>query len=119
MHELLEALGAIAGAVAMGIECLLWGGVDLSRRVLNLRYLYSVLALGIIAILTVPGTILLGFATQSQTCFLVGGIAFIAWATVFAVAALPAFLFVGSVKEIAAIIFKKKVPAAPPAGKKK
>lgn len=119
MKDIGKAVGAVIKAVAMGVECLLWGGVDLTRWILSPRYIGAVIRLAVIAALTPFVTILIGFWTESQAWFLFGAIAFIFWATLFFVAALPALIFAGSVKAAVGIIFNKKTPAVSAPAKKK
>lgn len=118
MSSLMRALGAAIGAVAMGFECLLWGGVDLTRKVLSPKYIGGLLTLALLAVLTIVGTVIVGFATGSQGWFLFGAIAFIFWATLFFIAALPALLFAGSVKAVLGVLFKE-TPVTATVGEKK
>ncbi len=118
MSPLMRVLGAAIGAVSMGFECLLWGGVDLTRRVLSPKYIGGLIALALLAVLTVVGTVVVGFATESQGWFLFGAIAFVFWATIFFIAALPALLFAGSAKAVLGVLFRE-TPVAAAVGEKK
>lgn len=119
MSSLMRALGAATGAIAMGLECLILGGMDLTQRVLSRKYIWGLIILAAISVLTVVGTVIVGFATESQGCFLFGAIAFVFWATLFFVAALPALLFAGSVKAVVGLFFGEKPPMAAAIGEKK
>lgn len=118
MSSLMRALGAVIGAIGMGLECLLWGGVDLTRKVLSPKYIGGLITLAILSVLTIVGTVAIGFATESQAWFLFGAIAFVFWATIFFVAALPALLFAGSVKAVLGVLFKE-TPVTATVGEKK
>lgn len=112
MDELQRALGAIISAVAMGFECLLWGGVDLARRVINRRYIYSVIAIGIFAVLTPLAVLMWGLISGSQGTVVFSGFLFLFLACIWYVAAVPATLLIGAGVEIKQF-FKKNPPLAP------
>ncbi len=118
MSSLLRAFGAAIRAFAMGLECLLWGGVDLTRKVLSPKYIGGLITLATLSILTVIGTVIVGFATESQAWFLFGAMVFIFWAIIFFIAALPALLFAGSVKAVLGVLFKE-TPVTATVGEKK
>lgn len=62
MDELMKALGAIIGTVAMGFECLLWGGVDLARRVISRTYVLSLIIITGIAVIAPLSVLVFGLA---------------------------------------------------------
>jgi len=99
-----------------------WAAEQVVRVLAPMAYGFKepdhLIALALLAVLTVVGTVVVGFATESQGWFLFGAIAFVFWATIFFIAALPALLFAGSAKAVLGVLFRE-TPVAAAVGEKK